>query len=249
MLAVRAAQWGHPRGAVSMSTSACVSPIVDLQAVGKTYGNGFAALSEVYLSIAAGEFVAIHGASGSGKTTLLHLLAGIDRADQGHVRVAGADLKTLDEKGLARWRGHSVGVVFQFFQLLPTLTVLENIRLAMDFGGRWPRNERNPRAAALLARLGVADQAAKLPGSLSGGQQQRVAVARALANAPALLLADEPTGNLDSRHAAQLMDLLAELHADGQTLVLVTHDPQVRARAGRTVELADGRVVGDCRHA
>jgi putative ABC transport system ATP-binding protein len=232
-----------------MSTSPQDQPIVALRDIGKTYANGFAALAEVTLEIQAGEFVAIHGASGSGKTTLLHLLAGIDRADQGQLKVAGADLGALDEEALARWRGRAVGVVFQFFQLLPTLTVLENVRMAMDFGGRWPRGERQQRAPALLDRLGVADQSDKFPGTLSGGQQQRVAVARALANGPALLLADEPTGNLDSHHAGQLLDLLAELHAEGQTVVLVTHDPQVRARAQRSVELADGRVIGDRRHA
>lgn len=224
-------------------------PLIALDAVSKTYANGFKALCELSLAIARGEFVAVHGASGSGKTTLLQLLAGIDRADAGRIVVAGAALQDLAEDALARWRAGAVGVVFQFFQLLPTLTVLENVVLAMDFGGRWPRRERRERAAALLARLGVAEQATKFPGALSGGQQQRVAVARALANQPALLLADEPTGNLDSRSAGQLLDLLAELHAQGQTLLLVTHDPAVRARAHRSLELSDGRLIGDRRHA
>ena len=162
------------------------------------------------LTVAAGEFVAVVGRSGSGKTTLLNLLAGIDRPTSGTVRVAGADLGTLSESGLAAWRGRNIGLVFQFFQLLPTLTVAENVMLPMDFAKTIPAGQRRDRALQLLDRVGVADQADKLPATLSGGQQQRAAIARALANDPPLLLADEPTGNLDSATAAAVLELFAE---------------------------------------
>ena len=161
-------------------------------------GGEFIAVDHLSLDIARGEFVAVVGRSGSGKTTLLNLLAGIDRPTSGTLRVAGADLGRLSESGLATWRGRNVGLVFQFFQLLPTLTVAENVMLPMDFAKTVPAGERRDRALQLLERVGVGDQADKLPATLSGGQQQRAAIARALANDPPLLLADEPTGNLDS---------------------------------------------------
>jgi putative ABC transport system ATP-binding protein len=222
--------------------------VIALRGVGKTYpspSGAFHALSDIDLSIQRGEFVAIVGQSGSGKSTLLNLLAGIDRPSSGDVVVDGHALQRLSEKALSVWRGHSVGIVFQFFQLLPTLTCAENVMLPMDFGSRWPPRERRARALALLARLGVAEQADKLPAALSGGQQQRVAVARALANAPAILLADEPTGNLDSRTAQSLLDLLAELVREGQTVVMVTHERSAISHASRVVSLADGRVIDD----
>jgi putative ABC transport system ATP-binding protein len=203
------------------------------------------AIDHLSLDIAQGEFVAVVGRSGSGKTTLLNLLAGIDRATSGTVRVAGADLGSLSESGLAAWRGRNVGLVFQFFQLLPTLTVVENVMLPMDFAKTIPVSERRDRAQHLLERVGVADQADKLPATLSGGQQQRAAIARALANDPPLLLADEPTGNLDSTTAQAVLALFADLHADGQTIVVVTHERDIRAIAGRQVTLQDGRVVAD----
>ncbi len=183
---------------------------IRLHLASKTYpslGEPFTALHPLTLKVAKGEFVAVVGASGSGKSTLLHLLAGIDRPSAGEVWVGGQALHRLSEAQLSAWRGRGVGVVFQFFQLLPGLTVAENVMLPMDFCRQWPATERRDRALKLLTRLGVADQADKFPAALSGGQQQRVAVARALANAPAVLLADEPTGNLDSRNAAALLDL------------------------------------------
>jgi putative ABC transport system ATP-binding protein len=203
------------------------------------------AVDHLSLDVAHGEFVAIVGRSGSGKTTLLNLLAGIDRPTSGMVRVAGADLGSLSESGLAAWRGQNVGLVFQFFQLLPTLTVVENVMLPMDFAKKIPTGERRDRAQHLLERVGVGDQADKVPATLSGGQQQRAAIARALANDPALLLADEPTGNLDSTTADAVLGLFADLHADGRTIVVVTHERDIRSIAGRQVTLQDGRVVED----
>jgi putative ABC transport system ATP-binding protein len=203
------------------------------------------AVDHLSLDIAQGEFVAVVGRSGSGKTTLLNLLAGIDRPTSGTVRVAGADLGSLSESGLAAWRGRNVGLVFQFFQLLPTLTVVENVMLPMDFARTIVVGERRDRAQHLLDRVGVGDQADKLPATLSGGQQQRAAIARALANDPPILLADEPTGNLDSTTAEAVLQLFADLHADGRTIVVVTHEREIRSIAGRQVTLVDGRVVTD----
>ncbi|MDQ3493926.1 MAG: ABC transporter ATP-binding protein [Chloroflexota bacterium] len=212
----------------------------------KTYplaGGEFTAIDHLSLDIANGEFVAIVGRSGSGKTTLLNLLAGIDRPTSGTVRVAGADLGSLSEDGLAAWRGRNVGLVFQFFQLLPTLTVAENVMLPMDFAKKIPIDGRRDHAQYLLERVGVADQADKMPATLSGGQQQRAAIARALANDPPLLLADEPTGNLDSATADAVLELFAGLNADGRTIVVVTHERDIRSIVGREVRLRDGGLV------
>ena len=218
-------------------------PLIRLAAVGKTYPGNCAALTGFDLQVQRGEFVAITGQSGSGKSTVLNLLGGLDRPSAGEVWVDGQAVHALPERELARWRGRAVGIVFQFFQLMPSLSALENVMLPMDLAGRWPARERSRRALALLERLGIAEQADKLPSAMSGGQQQRVAVARALANAPTLLLADEPTGNLDTRNAAILLDLLDELVAEGQTLVMVTHDAAVLRRAHRTVTLVDGHAL------
>jgi putative ABC transport system ATP-binding protein len=214
----------------------------------KTYpmvDGGFTAIDHVSLEITRGEFVAVVGRSGSGKTTLLNLLAGIDRPTSGLVRVAGVDVGALSESALAAWRGDNVGLVFQFFQLLPTLTVIENVMLAMEFAGRIPPGDRHDRALRLLQRMGVGDQADKLPAMLSGGQQQRAAVARAVANDPPILLADEPTGNLDSATAAAVLELFADLNAEGQTIVVVTHERDIRAIVDREVNLVDGRIAAD----
>lgn len=214
----------------------------------KTYplaAGEFIAVDHLSLNIAQGEFVAVVGRSGSGKTTLLNLLAGIDRPTSGTVRIAGTDLGSLSESGLADWRGRHVGLVFQFFQLLPTLTVAENVMLPMDFVKKIPVGERHDRAQHLLERMGVGDQADKVPATLSGGQQQRAAIARALANNPPILLADEPTGNLDSITADAVLKLFADLNTDGQTIVVVTHERDIRSIAGREVTLTDGRIVTD----
>jgi len=225
-----------------------VGDVIQVSDVVKTYpltAGEVVAVDHLSLDIAHGEFVAVIGRSGSGKTTLLNLLAGIDRPTSGTVRVAGANLGSLSESGLAAWRGQNVGLVFQFFQLLPTLTVVENVLLPMDFAKTIPIGERRDRAQHLLDRVGIGDQADKLPATLSGGQQQRAAIARALANDPPILLADEPTGNLDSATAEAVLELFAELHADGQTIVVVTHERDIRSIAGRQVTLQDGRVVTD----
>jgi len=225
-----------------------VEYVIQVSDVVKSYPLGageFVAINHLSLDINQGEFLAVVGRSGSGKTTLLNLLAGIDRPTSGTVRVAGADLGSLSESGLAAWRGRNVGLVFQFFQLLPTLTVIENVLLPMDFAKTIPIGQRRGRAQHLLERVGVGDQADKLPATLSGGQQQRAAIARALANDPPLLLADEPTGNLDSATAEAVLELFADLNADGRTIVVVTHERDIRAIVGREVTLVDGRVVND----
>ena len=225
-----------------------VGSAIRISDVVKTYPLGagaVVAVDHLSLEVAQGEFVAVVGRSGSGKTTLVNLLAGIDRPTSGTVHAAGADLGSLSESGLAGWRGQNVGLVFQFFQLLPTLTVVENVMLPMDFAKQVPTGQRRPRALELLEQVGVGDQADKLPATLSGGQQQRAAIARALANDPPLLLADEPTGNLDSATAEAVLALFAGLHAEGRTIVVVTHERDIRSIVGRQVTLQDGRVVTD----
>ncbi len=222
--------------------------VIQLDNVVKTYplaAGDVVAVEPLSLDIGAGEFVAIVGRSGSGKTTLLNLLAGIDRPTSGTVFAAGADLGALSESGLAAWRGRNVGLVFQFFQLLPTLTVAENVMLPMDFAGQVPVGQRRQRAVDLLGRVGIADQADKLPSTLSGGQQQRAAIARALANDPPLLLADEPTGNLDSVTADAVLKLFGDLNAEGRTIIVVSHERDIRSLVSREVSLRDGRIVSD----
>ena len=208
-------------------------------------GQSFVALRGVSLNVGAGEFIAVLGKSGSGKSTLLNLIAGIDRPTAGQVQVDGANLNRLTENNMAAWRGRSVGVVFQFFQLLPTLTVEENILLAMDFVGKIPGANRRARARDLLGLVGLQDQAAKLPSALSGGQQQRAAIARALANDPPIVLADEPTGNLDSETSAAVAELFHGLIDQRKTLLIVTHDDKLASRAHRVIRLKDGLIAGD----
>jgi putative ABC transport system ATP-binding protein len=224
------------------------APAVRIREVMKSYDVGtsrFTALERVSLDVAPGEFVAVVGKSGSGKSTLLNMIAGIDRPTSGEVRVAGTRLNQLSESTLAGWRGRNVGIVFQFFQLLPTLTIAENVVLPMDLGATHPVRERRPRALALLDRVGIADQADKLPANLSGGQQQRAAIARALANGPPILLADEPTGNLDSQTAGLILELFASLASSGTTVLIVTHEREIAEVADRVVVLVDGRVQAD----
>jgi putative ABC transport system ATP-binding protein len=220
--------------------------LISLRGVGKSYpthDGSFTALDDISLDIRRGEFVGVVGQSGSGKSTLLNLMSGIDRPSSGELLVGGVAVHAIREREMARWRGRSVGIVFQFFQLLPTLTAIENVMLPMDLCARWPARDRARRAQALLEQLGVADQAHKLPSTLSGGQQQRVAIARALANEPEVLLADEPTGNLDSHNAEIILELFATLARAGQTIVAATHDAGVHRVCSRTIVIADGRIA------
>jgi putative ABC transport system ATP-binding protein len=211
----------------------------------KTYRSGerrLTVLNDITFTIEPGGFAAIVGPSGSGKTTLLGLLAGLDRPTAGTVHLDGAELGALDEDELARLRGEKIGFVFQSFQLIPTLTARENVQVPLELRGE----EAAGRASELLARVGLADRQDHYPAQLSGGEQQRVALARAFSIRPKVLFADEPTGNLDARTGAGIIDLMVELNRDfGTTLVLVTHDHDLAARARRTIRLADGRVVAD----
>ncbi|MGB8980875.1 MAG: ABC transporter ATP-binding protein [Anaerolineales bacterium] len=222
--------------------------LVDLSDVVKTYRGAagtFTALKGIDLQVEAGAFVSIIGKSGSGKSTLINVITGIDRPTSGEVIVDDVHVHALNEEQIAIWRGRSIGVIFQFFQLLPTLTAVENILLAMDYGGQYPAPERPERAMYLLELVGLADRAHRLPNSLSGGQQQCVAIARALANDPVLLTADEPTGNLDSKSAEMVFRLFESLAQAGKTILMVTHDNELAARAQRTIKLADGRIVDE----
>lgn len=225
------------------------SPILQLRNVGKHYDTNTSpnsrALENVSIDILSSDFIAVVGKSGSGKTTLLNLLSGLDQPTSGEVRFGAENLSKLSESRLARLRGRSIGVVFQFYQLLPTLTILENVLLPMDFLGAIPPARRVTRARELLDLTGVADQAGKLPGTLSGGQLQRAAIARSLANDPKILLADEPTGNLDSSTAESVLGLFESLHSAGTTLLIVTHDDELARRANRIVRISDGRITSD----
>ena len=220
--------------------------MISLHQVTKTYetpAGKFAALKNVDLEIRPGQFVGIVGKSGSGKSTLLNLVAGIDRPSTGSVAVAGTEIQSLSENKLAAWRGRNVGFVFQFFQLLPTLTAAENVMLPMDFSRSVPLRERRKRAVALLERVGVGLHADKLPATLSGGEQQRVAIARALANEPPLVLADEPTGNLDSVTATAILDLFRFMANEGTTVVIATHEADIARVIDRRIEISDGTLL------
>jgi putative ABC transport system ATP-binding protein len=203
------------------------------------------ALKGIDLTIRQGEFVAIVGRSGSGKSTLMNMIAGIDLPTSGEILVDGTPVHKLGQDEISVWRGRTIGVVFQFFQLLPTLTVAENVMLPMDFARSIPSRERRARAMQLLTDVGVAKHAGKLPETLSGGEQQRAAIARALANDPPIIVADEPTGNLDEATADSMFDLFNELVAGGKTLVMVTHERDVLRRVGRAVTIADGSIHSD----
>jgi putative ABC transport system ATP-binding protein len=220
---------------------------VDLRDVRKIYGVGpdpVAALDGVSLRIDPGEFVAITGTSGSGKSTLMHLIGCLDTPTSGRVTVAGENISKAGSDRLARLRNRSIGFVFQAFNLLPRLDVQKNIELPLVYAGT-RRAERGQRARDAAAKVNLSDRLTHRPSQLSGGQCQRVAIARALVNDPTLILADEPTGNLDSTNGAEVLQLLGELHKLGRTIVLVTHDPAVAARAARVIEMRDGRIVKD----
>jgi putative ABC transport system ATP-binding protein len=219
--------------------------LVDLRGVVKTYRSSagtFTALKGIDLQVESGAFVSIIGKSGSGKSTLINVITGIDKPTSGEVIVDKIPIHQFNEEQIALWRGRSVGVIFQFFQLLPTLTAVENILLAMDYGDHYSRTERPQQAMHLLELVGMAEHAHHLPGTLSGGQQQCVAIARALANNPVLLTADEPTGNLDSKSTEMVFRLFENLADLGKTILMVTHDNELAARAQRTIRLVDGRI-------
>ncbi len=221
---------------------------IELAGVQKAYRTGrleFLALRGVDLTIAAGEMVAITGPSGSGKSTIINLIAGIDRPTAGTVTVNGSRLDQMTEEKLAVWRGRNIGIVFQFFQLLPTLTAAENAVLPLDLARIGSHRDRRTRAGRHLATVGLGDRGDRLPMELSGGEQQRVAIARAMACEPPILLGDEPTGNLDSQTAGQMFGLLSSLHDTGTTVVYVTHDQALAAMASRVVAVRDGLIVGD----
>lgn len=222
--------------------------LIDLRSVSKSYATAagdFTALRQIDLLVDRGEFVAVVGKSGSGKSTLINMFTGIDHPTDGEVIVADTPIRHLDEGKMAEWRGRTMGIVFQFFQLLPTLTVIENVMIPMDLASMYGLAERYDRAMHLLEQMGMADDASKFPAILSAGQAQRAAIARALANDPPILVADEPTGNLDTRNAAIVFDLFASLAAAGKTIVMVTHDDELARRTRRAVTIADGLIVGE----
>ncbi len=227
-------------------TTVADSPLVHVDNVVKNFqgpAGVITVLKGVKLDVRPGEFVGVRGPSGSGKSTLINMITGIDRPTSGSVRVAGQSIEKMSENQLARFRGKHIGVIFQFFQLLPTLTVIENVMLPMDFCNTYPSRERHDRAMALLEEVDMAQHAHKLPTATSGGQQQRVAIARALANDPPILVADEPTGNLDSGTGQEIMGLLKSLNEQDQlTIIMVTHDNNIARQADRIVKLTEGRI-------
>ncbi|MHC1682990.1 MAG: ABC transporter ATP-binding protein [Clostridiaceae bacterium] len=219
-----------------------------LEKVKKSYHIGeqeYMALKSIELKINKGEFVSFVGKSGSGKSTLLNLLGGIDRPTEGRILINNEDINSFNESKLSKFRGRNIGFVFQFFQLMPTLTVLENVIMPMDFMKKIPSSKRKERAEQLLEKVGVIDQAKKFPSTLSGGQQQRVAIARALANDPKIILADEPTGNLDSQTTEDIFNLLNTLAREGKNIIMVTHNEEIAERCSRVIRIRDGLIVED----
>jgi len=222
--------------------------LVDLRNINKVYDSSagrFTALKGINLKVSGGEFVAIVGKSGSGKSTLINMVTGIDRPSSGECFVAGTAIHNLNEGQIAVWRGQAIGVIFQFFQLLPTLTAVENILLSMDYGCFYPMAERPQHAVRLLEKMHMEDFAHRLPGELYGGQQQIIAIARALANDPPVIVADEPTGNLDSKSTEMVFSLFKELASEGKTILMVTHDNDLAKQTRRIVTIADGEIIQD----
>jgi putative ABC transport system ATP-binding protein len=222
--------------------------MIEIKEVVKSFevgGQEVSILKGLTVAIEPGELVAITGPSGNGKSTLLNMITGIDRPTSGEVLVNGCPVHRMNENQLAVWRGENVGIIFQFFQLLPSLSLMQNVVLPMEFAGKYSRKQRRERAMELLDLVGLADQAAKLPGTVSGGQQQRAAIARALANDPPLLVADEPTGNLDAQTAETIFDLFLKLVAQGKTMLMVTHDANLAQRMPRIIEIRNGLIACD----
>jgi putative ABC transport system ATP-binding protein len=231
-------------GAAPFDTrSPAAEPLVEMRDIVKTFhsqAGDFTALKSISVNFYPGEFVSIVGRSGSGKSTLANMITGIDHPTSGSVRVEKTYIHTLRESQMAVWRGVNLGIVFQFFQLMPILSLLENVKLPMDLCGKFPSQEREDRAMALLSLVGLQDFADQLPDEVSGGQQQSAAIARALANDPPILIADEPTGNLDSRTAESVFKIFTGLVEQGKTIIMVTHDQSLAERTGRVVQIADG---------
>lgn len=228
------------------------SPLISLRGVKKTYATGgveVQALKGIDLEVHAGEFLGILGKSGAGKTTLVNMIAGLDHLSEGQVIVNEVNVQSLNESDLALWRGKNIGVIFQSFQLLPTLNLLDNIMLPMDFCGLYQRRASYERAMYLLDQVELKDHALKLPSAISGGQQQRVAIARALVNDPPILLADEPTGRLDTTTAETIFNLFENLIGQGKTIIMVTHDHSLADRTTRALTIADGLIAGQEVHA
>lgn len=229
-------------------TQTQIQTLIDVHGLNKSYltpAGEFPALHDIDIQINRGEFVALLGKSGAGKSTLINMLSGIDQPSSGSITINGVSIHELNEAQLARWRGQNLGVVFQFFQLLPSISLIENITLAMDFNGNTPPGGRRVRALELLDQVGIVEHGEKVPAKISGGQQQRVAIARALANDPPVILADEPTGNLDSQTANGVMDLFSELKSLGKTLFIVTHDEEIAHRADRILNINNGCVTAE----
>jgi putative ABC transport system ATP-binding protein len=227
------------------------SPIIKLKDIKKAYDIGeklFYALDGVSTEIATGEYLTVFGKSGSGKSTFLNMITGIDHPTEGSIQIKDTSLVSMSEDKLAKWRGSNIGIVFQFFQLLPTLTIMENILLPMDFCGIIRADKRVQRAEELLTTCGIADQADKLPSALSGGQQQRAAIARALSNDPDILVADEPTGNLDTSTTNSILSLFESLKDIGKTLIVVTHEKSLANHSDRIITLEDGKIIKDARN-
>ncbi len=225
-----------------------MSDFIQFKQISKSFESAagrFDALKRIDLTIGQGAYLAVVGKSGSGKSTLLNMLTGIDHPSQGTVSINSTEIHTLNESRLAKWRGENVGIVFQFFQLIPTLTILENLQLAMDFVDIIPKRDRKKRAESLLGQVDISEQANKFPSALSGGEQQRAAIARALANDPPVVVADEPTGNLDSKTTTDILELFAQLVAKGKTVVVVTHEDVSDYEYDRVITLNDGFVVSD----
>lgn len=214
----------------------------------ETTAGRFNALKNIDIAITGGEYIAIVGKSGSGKSTLLNMLTGIDHPNEGSVVIDNIEVHTLNESNLATWRGKNIGIVFQFFQLIPTLTIFENILLAMEFVNVIPKKEREKRAELLLSQMGISSQKDKFPTALSGGEQQRAAIARALANDPPVLVADEPTGNLDSKTSDVILRVFKKLVDEGKTVIVVTHDITPVSEYSRVITLRDGEVIADKKH-
>ena len=231
-----------------MSPNSETNPLITIRNLVKVYktpAGDFTAIKGMDVDVQKGEFVAVIGKSGSGKSTFINMITGVDRPTSGEIHIAGAPVHAFNEAQMAAWRGRNLGIVFQFFQLFPTLTLLENVILPMELNNLYSKKERKERAMHLLATVEMAEQAHKLPSSVSGGQQQRVAIARALANDPPLLVADEPTGNLDSKTAAKIFGLFEELVAAGKTILMVTHDAALARRVNRTILVSDGEIVNE----